>query len=329
MSHSTIEAALRTLLMEEGRVCLPGIGTLVVEAQPALVSLMEGRASPPSKYVSFNANLITDDGRLRQECGDPVAVTRYLQQIDATLREEKPFTLAGIGKLYRQDRHTIRFIPGATNLSKESYGLPTVEVHPIIRKERLGPAAAPAAASADRRRHRQVTANPATGRSAAGRPSPTWAWYLAAIVGTLLAVFLVFRLAGTIGLLLEDEPEPLTPNHTADGLVPPISAENIAPAPPPRLPPSTAAAATPVAENEAIIIIGLYGRERNVRKQVGRLEAAGYVPYTSREGRNTRVGLRLRYGDEAELQRVLDEVRARYTPEAFVSQVNGAERRPQ
>ncbi len=86
-----IEAALRTLLMEEGRVCLPGIGTLVVEAQPALVSLMEGRASPPSKYVSFNANLITDDGRLRQECGDPAAVTSYLQEIQTALGEEKPF----------------------------------------------------------------------------------------------------------------------------------------------------------------------------------------------------------------------------------------------
>ncbi len=129
----------------------------------------------------------------------------------------------------------------------------------------------------------------------------------------------MFRLAGTIGILLEDEAEPLTRN---------TAAEDVAPAPAPRLPPS-AAAAIPVAKNEAVIIIGLYGRERNVRKQVGRLEAAGYVPYTSREGRNTRVGLRLRYGNEAELQRVLNEVQARYTPEAFVSRVNGAERRPQ
>ena len=316
MSQPTIEAALRTLLMEEGRACLPGLGTLVVEAQPALISLMEGRASPPSKYVSFNANLLTDDGRLRQESGsDRAAVDAYLQHIQTTLRQDQPVLLPGIGKLYRQD-DTVQFTPGANNLSKGSYGLPTVDVQPIIRKERQGPGAQPAAT---RRRPERTTAKAAnpTRTTETGRPTP-WPWYLAGAVGVMLVTLLILRSAGTTGTSVESEQGP------------PIAAENVTPQPPPL--PAAAPAAAPVAEvpphNEAIIYIGLFARERNVRKQVGRLETAGYVPYTEREGRNTRVGLRLRYRSDAELQRVLTDVQHRFTPDAFVSRVNGAERRP-
>ena len=358
MSQSTIEAALRTLLMEEGRVCLPGIGTLLVEAQPALVSLMEGRASPPSKYVSFNANLVTDDGRLRQESGAGEQVDAYLQSIRSNLAEDRPFNLPGIGKLYRRGRDEIRFIPGASNLSKASYGLPIVEVRPVIRKERLSPAAQGGAAAV-RNRHRSTPAERAPTRATSSPKvrSLQWPWYLAGVAGILLAIFLVFRLAGTIGLLLEDEDQPLSAvpperlnvspsaERPAPATPPPTDARDVKPTPPPRInvapgtptestavpSPTTPQAADPppAGENVAIIVIGLFGRERNVRKQTGRLEAAGYTPYTDKDGRNTRVGLTVRYRTDTELQRVLADVRARYTPEAFVMRVNGAERRPQ
>ena len=295
---------------------------------------MEGRASPPSKYVSFNVNLITDDGRLRQESGgDWAAVDNYLQDIKNTVQKEQPFLLPGIGKLYRQD-DTVRFMPGANNLSKGSYGLPTVDVQPIIRKERSGPIAQPG--TADRGKRRAPSRQSKRRSNDSRRPTP-WPWYLAGVAGVLLGIFLVFRLAGTIGILLEDEQDTLTRSETDDGLappppapgpitlpeVPPTAAQNIAPEPPPRL------TASPAGDNEAIIYIGLYARERNVRKQVGRLEAAGYVPYTERDGRNTRVGLRLRYGSDSDLRRVLADVQVRFTPEAFISRVNGAMRRPQ
>ena len=56
---------------------------------------------------------------------------------------------------------------------------------------------------------------------------------------------------------------------------------------------------------------------------------AGYVPYTEREGRNTRVGVQLRYATDAELRRALFDLRERYTPDAFIAQINGARQRPQ
>lgn len=330
MSQATIEAALRILLMEEGRACLPGIGTLIVEAQPALISLMEGKASPPSKYVSFNANLTLDDGRLRQEVGDGAAVERYLATIRQTLNDDEAFSLPGVGKLYRQGTEEVRFAPGAINLSKASFGLPDVAIRPIVRKE--GKASVPTTrpATGNVRRRRAVT--PVGPPAAVTR----WAWYLAAGVGIAFALFLVFRLAGTIGVLLERNSEP-----------PAVAAARVRPEPPPRLadsrPPPDPARTTPATlpqaplpptaaaapENVAVIAIGLFGRERNVRKQVGRLTEAGYTPYTDQEGRNTRVGLTVRYRNEAELRRVLEEVRQRYTQDAFVMRINGREQRPE
>ena len=345
MSQATIESSIRTLLMEEGRVCLPGIGTLTVEAQPALVSLMEGKASPPSKYVSFNGNLTVDDGRLRQEVGDPEAVSRYLQSVRDSLALEDAFALPGVGKLYHQGTTEIRFTPGAINLSKSSFGLPAVPVRPVTRKEagKAGSTARPRnAASAQSR-------SPAVRQP---RLMTSWVWYLLGTVGILLAIFLVFRLAGTIGLLLESngderredtvaERSVLAPAAAAAAAAPPrptpaVPATDVRPAPPPQLPDRVEeAAATERVElgappqNEAVIAIGLYGRERNVRKQVRRLQEAGYVPYTDREGRNTRVGLRVSYDDPAELTATLRAVRDRYTEDAFIMRINGREQRPQ
>ena len=322
MSQATIEAALRILLMEEGRACLPGIGTLVVEAQPALISLMEGKASPPSKYVSFNANLTLDDGRLRQEVGDSASVERYLATIRQTLSDDEAFSLPGVGKLYRQGTEEVRFAPGAINLSKASFGLPDVAIRPIVRKE--GNAAAPANRPATGKVRKRRAVTPVGPPAAVTR----WAWYLAAGVGILFALFLVFRLAGTIGVLLERDGESTS-----------VDAVRVRPEPPPRLAdsrPQTSvvepAPPPPVAlapENVAVIAIGLFGRERNVRKQTRRLTEAGYTPYTDQEGRNTRVGLTVRYRDESELRRVLADVRQRYTQDAFVMRINGREQRPQ
>ncbi|CAH1000314.1 hypothetical protein LEM8419_01467 [Neolewinella maritima] len=359
MSQSTIEAALRTLLMEDGRVCLPGIGTLVVEAQPALVSLMEGTASPPSKYVTFNANLVTDDGRLRNELGPTADLDAYLRRLLATLTDDQSVTLPGIGKLYQQ-QNEVRFTPGAGNLSKTSYGLPSVPVRAIVRNERA--AAAGTSTGSTKRSRKADSTEVATGASSV-RVATQWPWYLAGMVGVLLAIFLVFRLAGTIGVLLEDQeasttapspgPRTIDPPAPSPQQLPPVPAREVKPAPPPRLnqpttgtasSPSVPAPSTPsvattspprsstgtaATDNVAVIAIGLFGRQRNVRKQTGRLEAAGYTPYTEAEGRNTRVGLTVRYGTDAELQRVLADVRDRYTPDAFVMRVNGAERRPQ
>ena len=320
--------------MEEGRVCLPGIGTLLVVEQPAMVSLMEGKAAAPCARVAFNGNLVVDDGRLRREVGADEAAG-FVRQTRESLDAGRTVLLDGIGKLYQHQTGEVRFSPGAGNFSKETFGLPDINVKPIVRKEK--PAAATTEANSPPAPSQEVVpAKPAWHQGYDGT-----AWYVAALLGLLLVLYLLFRLGGAIGeAFSNDDPDPVRneraepPRRESSAEQPPvIDANEVRPDAAPRLDdsdapevsePNTAA----VRENTAIIAIGLYARQRNVDKQVRRLSAAGYTPYTDNEGRNTRLGVEVRYRDESELRQVLREVRARYTADAFVMRVNGEERRP-
>ena len=338
---ATVTNSLQSLLMEEGRVCLPGIGTLLVVEQPAMVSLIEGKAAAPCARVAFNANLVVDDGRLRREIGAADAEA-FVRQTRESLDAGRTVILDGIGKLYPHQAGEIRFSPGVTNFDKQTFGLPEIDVRPIVRKER--PAAAKATTPAPAAppvppAEAEPALPPATGPAALA----TWdqrygglLWYAAGLIGLLVILYLMFLLGGAIGGMTageagQERESRETPTQTREPAERPdaVDANDVRPAPAPRLddPVTTTAEPTPV-RNRAIIAIGLYGRQRNVDKQVRRLSEAGYTPYTDREGRNTRLGVEVVFGDEAELQQILREVRARYTREAFVMRVNGEERRP-
>ena len=330
--QSVVTTAIRSLLMEEGRVCLPGLGTLLLVQQPALVSLIEGKATAPSARVSFNANLVVDDGRLLREV-ERRELEQFLEQTNHSLDAGRTVFLEGIGKLYRQPDGELRFSASGENFSKANFGLPAVPVRPIVRKEKAVEPT-PAAVTRPVRKLKE---------SKAGQRYGGYVWYGAAAAAVLLLVFLLFRLIGTMSSELDD--------GNARAAAPPRERVNVSPSPTPRRDPETVdagalrpdaaprinqapAPATDRAEpasparNVAVIAIGLFGRQRNVDKQTGRLAEAGYTPYTDREGRNTRVGVQVEYTEDAELQRVLREIRARYTPDAFVMRVNGEERQP-
>ena len=338
---ATVTNSLHSLLMEEGRVCLPGIGTLLVVEQPAMVSLIEGKAAAPCARVAFNANLVVDDGRLRREIGATEAET-FVRQTRESLDAGRTVILDGIGKLYPHQGGEVRFSPGVTNFDKHSFGLPEIDVRPIVRKERAAattvspPKAVPVPAT-EQTAATPPVASPATAPLPWDQRNGGLLWYGAGLIGLLVVLYLLFLLGGAIGGMTagndaEARPQREGRNETPAATERPeaVDANDVRPAPAPRLddPAPTTTDAAP-ARNRAIIAIGLYGRQRNVDKQVRRLSEAGYTPYTDREGRNTRLGVEVVFGDEAELQQILREIRARYTREAFVMRVNGEERRPQ
>lgn len=338
--HTAVTTALRSILMEEGRVCLPGIGTLVAAQQPAVLSLIEAKALPPSARISFNANLVLDDGRLSRELDQGAEVLRFLNHTRETLAAGHPIILEGIGKLYKHHDGEIRFSPGGENFSKDSFGLPAISVQPILRKEKP-PASAPAT---KRKKNRSARPARALKVPVLTQPQGRILWYAAGLTALVVGIFLIFRIAGSFGVLFGGDagarstPEiprerlNVAPRETP-ALAPPttVDANTVQPAPPPRLneAPVSAAPANPAApENVAVIAIGLFSRQRNVDKQTGRLQEAGYVPYTDKEGRNTRVGVTVTYRETAELARVLAAIRERYTEDAFVMRVNGEEQAP-
>ena len=312
--------------MREGRASLPGLGTLVLERQSAVVSLIESAALPPSATLSFNANLVVDDGRLRGAVADEAAFADFMTDIRSRLAARETVTLSDIGKLYQPAGGELAFKPVTDNLALSSFGLRPVALTPVVRKERPVKAAARAAAA------------PAAVVSAP-RKAPTngssiwyasWEWAIYAVLASLLLVVIAFFWLREA----PDSPERrvnVAPPRAARESPLAVPADRIQPAPPPRLnqaPDSRPEEAVVEVVDTAVIAIGLFGRQRNVDKMVGRLTEAGYLPYTDRVGRNTRLGVQIGYRSEEELDRVLRTVRARYAERAFVMLVNGQPRRP-
>jgi cell division septation protein DedD len=321
----TAVITLRSILMEEGRVCLPGLGTLVVDEQPATVSLLEGAAHPPTARLSFNTNLITDDGRLRERLPHPADAAAFLRHLSEQLDRGQPVILEGIGKLYRHTTGQLRFQSAGDNFSRANYGLPALAVTPLVRTEpHLQPP--PAKATSGRRNLPKRQREKDRARS--------WFWYAGGVVAALILLFLVFRIGGAIAGFFDSDPVAALPVRSTPNLPPiarpdpPIAAASVRPDPAPSLsevPPSAASAE----RHTAIIAIGLYGRQRNVNKQLRRLREAGYTPHTATEGRNTRVGVEVNYRSEDALLDTLQAIRARYTEDAFIMLVDGEEQRYQ
>ena len=316
--HATLSAALRHVLMEQGRACIPGIGTLIVSPQPALVSLIERKAVPPSAMLGFNGNLVVDDGRLRQYLSDTGEGDYLLTQLKDQLADGQTAQLEGIGKLYPDPGGEYRFVASGDNFSKQSFGLPSVTVQPIIRKEKVR--TAPPTTVKRSGRERPVRS---TGSTPQFTPEQRRTAFivLGTILGlSLLAFVLIRSLSGphdrAAAIVSVDRLRPTPPPTLAR---PPVETPTEATVPPPT--------AAPV--NTAIIAIGLYGRQRNVAKQEGRLREAGYEPVTDPEGRNTRVGVKFMYDAPEDLRAALADIRSNFAEEAYVMRLNGELRRPE
>ncbi len=367
--------------MEEEQVCLPGLGTLRLVKQPALISPLEGKAAPPSEQVSFNANLVLDDGRilraLEEREGLPhdealQKLGEFLRNMQENLDAGRSFTVDGLGRFFKHFDGQISFTSGGDNYSKDSFGLPAIELRPIVRTEKQRRAAAdpilanastaPAAAPAKRRldwakRFRSTPSG--EGEKAGLLYNPELRkllWWVAAGIGMLLALFVIFKL-GQILLSSTTNADPIAQTDTNRPRVPkdrinvapgpkPVDADQVAPDEPPRLsdpveesqpyvqpadpsaqdrsgdteinvPPSTDTTAPDTADKIAYIATGMYGSQRNVEKNIDRIRGAGFETFARPEGRLTRIGARLEYSTQGELDAAVERLQRIYS-DAFV-----------
>lgn len=369
---SAITDTIRRILMEEEQVCLPGLGTLRLLPQPALISPIEGKALPPSEQVSFNANLVLDDGRLLRELKEndllPAATAAYqLEEFLRNLRENldagRSVTLDGVGRFFKHFDGQLKFTAAGENFSKDSFGLPGLELKPIIRTEKQrrvaiedpmlagpGKAAQSAPAAAPTSRVGVLLHHPDLRRIL---------WYVAAVLGVILALCLLYLLGQTIGSALADDPKTPVARVEEDRSTPPpviapapsanpVDARQVAPDEPPRLntpesnpttsQPANSEPATTQPENSttvrtpsnstngqkvSLIATGLYGSSRNVEKNLQRIREAGYTPFSRAEGRFTRVGVRFEYQDDEDFFEALNAIRRRFSEDAFEMERNG------
>lgn len=361
---TTINDTIRHLLMEEDQVCLPGLGTLRLQKQPALISPIEARAVAPSESVSFNANLVLDDGLVVRYLEESAGYGRaeaqalfdeFLRNMRENLDAGRSFTIDGVGRFFKHFDGQLRFTAGGENFSKDSFGLPMIELRPIVRTEKqrrlaadpmLNPPSTAPAAAPKKSASTGLLYNPQLRRGL---------WYVAALLAILLVGSALFKLAQYAGGRYADsqvpvieDPAPRIPSDRVNVSPgpPAVDAEDVRPEAPPRLddppaatdtyeqpePPTNAAPPTNItppppaasADNVALIATGLFGSQRNVNKNIDRIRAAGFETFARPEGRLTRIGARLEYDSEEELFNALNRIRRLFS-DSYVMEINGEE----
>ncbi len=141
-----IASHIEKLLFLHDALTIPSFGAFTARPTAATADYIGGTVSPPSKTLTFNENLTTDDGLLVQDVakinGISVeearqAVQEAVEKMQEMLNRREIVTLPGIGRLYRNYVQKIQFLPDTTNFNAESFGLPPLQFSPIARSREV------------------------------------------------------------------------------------------------------------------------------------------------------------------------------------------------
>lgn len=140
--------AISELLYEHDTVILPGLGGFTSSPESATVDYVQGVVTPPAKKMSFNPNLVLNDGILvghiqqrdvvtAQQANE--AVTGFVDELKAALDRREIIEIPAVGRIYRDYEKQLKFMPEGTNFEARSFGLPDVKFTPVNRVKKDAP----------------------------------------------------------------------------------------------------------------------------------------------------------------------------------------------
>ncbi len=329
-----VGAYIADLLYEHDSVNVPGLGGFQSQYKPAEIDRVQGKLHPPSKDLHFNENLVVNDGLLINYISKKhqlsyaeaeQAVEEYVQGVKQAIEKREIIIFPRVGRLYRDYENKLQFLPDNTNFNTEAFGLPTVQFNPVSQGNKSAVAgtektdSSPAAVPPEK----MLTATIADWFQ---RYLPYIGALSVIIVG--VGIFLFLRDRDAAETSQEKTPTPrINQKPSREG-----SGEDIASLDDPEdvsdmeseavdpNPLDTEGSTPRPGQKYAIIAIGLFRDAGNVNKLSREIFKAGYQAYTEPVGRLTRVGVRVSYDSERELERALEDIRNQFNSDAFVFQ---------
>jgi cell division septation protein DedD len=137
---------IEKLLFLHDALTIPSFGAFSARPTTAQADYAGGTVTPPSKTLTFNENITTDDGLLVQDVAKTNSISNeqahqtvqeFVDGIQEMLNRREIVTLPGIGRLYKNYVHKIQFLPDAANFNAESFGLPPLQFSPIARSREV------------------------------------------------------------------------------------------------------------------------------------------------------------------------------------------------
>jgi len=138
-----LETYISELLYKHDCVIIPALGGFVANYQPAKINDLQNTFYPPSKSISFNKNLVNNDGLLanhiaqKESVSYPNACKRMEQEvagINVSLKNKKRVVLKDVGTLFLDAENRLQFEPAENiNYLLDAYGLTIFQKQPIKR----------------------------------------------------------------------------------------------------------------------------------------------------------------------------------------------------
>ncbi len=139
-----IDAYIEKLLFEYNCVVVPGFGAFLAQRTSAKIDTATNTFIPPSKVVSFNAQLSKNDGLLVSYIAKEknLGYEEMLGEVEAAakdwtkkLQQGEHIEVFGIGRLWHNKEQKIQFQPeDKTNFLTSSFGLSAFVATPIQRE---------------------------------------------------------------------------------------------------------------------------------------------------------------------------------------------------
>ncbi|MFT5940911.1 MAG: hypothetical protein ACI9Q4_000159 [Sediminicola sp.] len=138
------EQYIAELLYRYNCVIMPGFGGFLTQMKSAVIHSNSHSFSPPSKVLSFNGQLSSNDGLLVSYMAESekVSYEEMLQRIEKessawkqTLKDGKRLTLPNVGEVWENKDQKIQFQPSnQVNYLTTSFGLSSFVTAPVVRE---------------------------------------------------------------------------------------------------------------------------------------------------------------------------------------------------
>lgn len=139
-----ITSHIQDLLYRYECVVLPGFGAFLSQKQSAFIDTESNEFYPPKKLISFNRQLIKNDGLLANYLAEVEGVKynsannmiqEFVYDLENSLQKESKAELANIGEFYLDREDKLQFEPFTQiNFLKQSFGLDSFRTASVKRE---------------------------------------------------------------------------------------------------------------------------------------------------------------------------------------------------
>ena len=150
MNRVNVDKSISELLYQFDCVIIPDFGGFVANYAGAKIQPIQNTFTPPSKQISFNRNLTSNDGLLANFIAESNgisfvearnAIDNYVSASVNALSKGEKITLEKVGVLFLDPEKKIQFLPSnAVNYLVDTFGMTSFKANPISRpasKERI------------------------------------------------------------------------------------------------------------------------------------------------------------------------------------------------